>query len=89
MYKKIVAGALAFALVFGIGGTLGGVDKGVFAVNASAEEEMPTSGKCGENLTWKLDADGTLTISGTGDMDFGASGSPWESNIKKLLLKMA
>ena len=38
MYKKIVAGALAFALVFGIGGTFGGVDKGVFAVNASAEE---------------------------------------------------
>ena len=65
MYKKIVAGALAFALIFGIGGTFGGVDKGAFAVNASAEE-MPTSGKCGENLTWKLDADGTLTISGTG-----------------------
>ncbi len=88
MYKKIVAGALAFALVFGISGTLGGVDKGVFTVNASAEE-MPTSGKCGENLTWKLDADGTLTISGTGEMDFGDSGSPWASNpnIKKVVIQ--
>lgn len=26
-------------------------------------------GTCGENLTWKLTDDGTLTISGTGDMD--------------------
>ena len=48
---------------------------------------MPTSGKCGENNTWKLNADGTLTISGTGDMDFGASGSPWESNIKKVVIE--
>ena len=28
----------------------------------------PDSGTCGENVTWTLDADGTLTISGTGDM---------------------
>lgn len=27
-----------------------------------------TSGKCGDNLTWELDDNGTLTISGTGDM---------------------
>ena len=27
------------------------------------------SGQCGENLTWQLDDGGTLTISGTGDMD--------------------
>ena len=27
-----------------------------------------TSGKCGENLTWSVDAGGTLTISGTGAM---------------------
>ena len=27
------------------------------------------SGKCGENLTWTLDDDGTLTISGTCKMD--------------------
>lgn len=30
---------------------------------------MADSGTCGENLTWVLDDDGTLTISGTGDMD--------------------
>ena len=32
------------------------------------EEGLIASGKCGDNLTWKLDADGVLTISGTGDM---------------------
>lgn len=27
------------------------------------------NGKCGDNLTWKLDDEGTLVISGSGDMD--------------------
>ena len=27
-----------------------------------------TSGTCGDNLTWTLDDNGTLTISGTGEM---------------------
>ena len=35
---------------------------------AFAAEES-ASGKCGENLTWTLDDEGTLTISGTGAMD--------------------
>lgn len=33
----------------------------------AAFAEDPTN-KCGENLTWTLDSDGTLTISGTGEM---------------------
>ena len=41
------------------------------------------SGTCGDNLTWTLDNSGTLTISGTGDMDdytydeTGSCTSPW------------
>ena len=31
-------------------------------------EELPKSGTCGDNLTWTLSDDGTLTISGTGEM---------------------
>ena len=44
-----------------------------------AAAEIVDSGTCGENLTWVLDSEGTLTISGTGDMDsFGvASEAPW------------
>ena len=35
-------------------------------------------GSCGENLTWELDDDGVLTISGTGSMtDFEAYNAPW------------
>ena len=41
----------------------------VIPTAALAAETKPTSGKCGENATWNLDANGTLTISGTGAMD--------------------
>ncbi|MBE6942231.1 MAG: hypothetical protein E7455_08120 [Ruminococcaceae bacterium] len=33
------------------------------------EEGIIASGTCGPNLTWMLDDEGTLTISGTGEMD--------------------
>ena len=68
MVKKISAALTAFVMVFGIGATFGVVQEDVFTISASAEDN-PTSGECGENLTWKLDDKGTLTISGTGDMD--------------------
>ncbi|SEK77174.1 leucine-rich repeat protein [Ruminococcus albus] len=66
--KKIVAGLLAVSMVFGAGGVLGNLSSDVFTLTASADEEQPTSGKCGENVTWVFDEDGTLTISGEGDM---------------------
>lgn len=66
---------------------------------APEPEGVVGSGKCGDNLTWKLDANGTLTISGTGDMYEYGSGLfgdtervPWlsdlmsESPINKLVL---
>ena len=49
-----------------------------------------TSGKCGDNLTWTLDNNGTLTISGTGDMwDWNWNGSPWydNNNLKNVVIK--
>ena len=43
------------------------------------EAEMPevASGKCGDDLTWKLDDSGTLTISGTGAMYDFEEEAPW------------
>ena len=39
-----------------------------------------SSGRCGDDLTWTLGEDGTLTISGTGDMwDFEDDPAPWYS----------
>ena len=44
--------------------------------------DAPTSGTCGENLTWNFDVDtGVLTISGTGKMYnyFYNSDVPWHA----------
>ena len=44
--------------------------------------ESISSGTCGENLTWVLTADGTLTISGTGAMyDYEYMEAPWYSYL--------
>lgn len=55
-----------------------------------ARAEIIDSGTCGDNLTWALDDNGTLTISGVGDMeDWSLRGSPWynNSNIKKVVVE--
>ena len=50
------------------------------------------SGTCGEDLTWVLENDGTLTISGTGEMeeyDYYSSNSPWKDqkeSIKRVVI---
>ena len=47
----------------------------------ASESDVISSGTCGDNLTWTLDNEGLLTISGTGDMyAFSMYGSPWYSN---------
>ena len=51
-----------------------------------------TSGKCGKNVTWKLDRKGTLTISGKGEMydlsrkvdNWYPSRDSWEPSCKKI-----
>ena len=48
---------------------------------AALADTAATSGKCGDNVTWTLSDDGTLTISGKGKMwDYGTSthgDAPW------------
>ncbi len=57
--KKIVSVTMAFLMVLGCFAMLPGITgKTVYAA---------TSGECGDNLTWTFE-NGTLTISGTGDM---------------------
>ncbi|MCD8022166.1 MAG: leucine-rich repeat protein [Lachnospiraceae bacterium] len=43
------------------------------AVSADEAESGAASGTCGEQVTWVLDSDGTLTISGKGEMNDYAS----------------
>ena len=63
--------------------------------NVESATATPTSGTCGVNLKWKLD-NGTLTISGNGDMynydykynDDNNNRSPWQdSDIKRVVIK--
>lgn len=62
--KKTISLFLTICLITSIGSFM--------PLNVSAA----TSGTCGDNLTWTLDDNGTLTISGTGDMD-----SHWSRGI--------
>ncbi|MBQ6393520.1 MAG: hypothetical protein IJH60_08410, partial [Eubacterium sp.] len=47
--------------------------------------ETADSGTCGDNLTWTLDDDGTLTISGSGEMKSFAFS--FNKNIKKAIIE--
>lgn len=64
-------------------------------INTAAADTVK-SGTCGENLTWTLDTDGVLTISGSGIMEnyvydeLGGSSAPWYScreNIESVVIK--
>ena len=64
----------------------------VFTLPTRAEAATVESGKCGANLTWTWDGEGTLTISGTGAMtDYtDTSSRPWNSifyAVEKVVIK--
>ena len=66
-----------------------------FVMTSDSADAADTSGTCGDNLTWSLSDDGTLTIRGTGEMkDFADSKgssdnfSPWdETTVKKIVIE--
>ena len=65
---------------------------GVLAAQVLAEEpEIVASGTCGDHVSWTLDKEGTLTISGTGEMgDYYMNTAPWSSHsleIKQILIQ--
>ena len=63
--------AKVYNIVLDTGGTGGDSDT----------ENIVASGTCGDNLTWKLHDDGTLTIEGTGQM----TSSPWSDDYKSCI----
>lgn len=49
------------------------------------DETIVASGTCGENLTWRLNDEGTLTISGSGEMEnYFINSSPWHVEWEKI-----
>ncbi len=55
-----------------------------------ATVETTASGTCGDHLTWTLDEDGTLTISGTGDMEWFEDyySAPWYAQYHQIIYKV-
>ena len=56
----------------------------VFTANAADIIDSGECGSQGDNLTWTFDSEGTLTISGTGDMDnwfmdYSFNNNPWQN----------
>ena len=83
MFKKIVMTIAIFALLLAAVSfvqtpALSGVQQVAFAET--------TSGTCGENLTWVLDSNGKLTISGTGAMTNYSSSvnPPWNDYLTSI-----
>ena len=78
---KLLSCLLAFCLMFSAvpwaGFTAIDLPKfgyaGIFSV-ASRAADVVEIGTCGDDLTWTLDSDGKLTVSGTGEMEY----NPWQ-----------
>lgn len=83
--KRILAGIMALSLCFV--GSADFMTEGIVPFVAVAESnETVKSGICGDNLTWVLNDEGTLNISGTGDMTNVSWDSEKES-IKKVIIE--
>ena len=79
--KNICSYVISFMLIVGM--LYGSVLKNVVKAEV-------ISGECGDELTWVLDDEGILTISGIGDMDgFLIQKSPWygNDNIKNIIIE--
>lgn len=84
MKKKVLLSSILFAVFF------------MLLMPGAARAAVVDSGECGAkggNVTWTLTDDGTVTIQGTGEMQYygnsNYSSSPWENNtkIKKIVIK--
>ena len=93
-FKKILSALIAGAMaVASFSRALPSIVPEVGQNIGVSAESTDTSGYCGSNLTWKLDSEGTLIISGSGNIyDYGYYGygtrSPFydRSDIKKVVI---
>ena len=53
----------------------------------TAEAATVGSGACGENVTWTLDDQGTLTISGTGPMKYATPWQQYATSVQKVVIE--
>ena len=67
-FQKATAVLLSGAIMFSSVGFSEFPVQAVKTMLSASAEDIVDSGTCGENLTWTLDSEETLTISGTGEM---------------------
>ena len=74
MKKQVLSVFFALCLIFTL-------------LPVSAFADTVKSGTCGNDLTWALDDAGTLTISGTGEMDnyYDIDGIPWYDDSESIV----
>ena len=82
--RRRMLGILGGAAVVAVGVGVGGVamlnkGKNAPAASSSSEAAIIASGKCGDGISWSLDENGVLWLSGEGKMDDyeSADVSPW------------
>lgn len=98
--RRIMAAVMACSIVCGAPAAMGTYQPS-YELTANAVD-IVESGKLGDNISWQYDSEGTLTISGKGDMpslssveydDGSAILSPWNyqtqmcKDVKKLIVK--
>ena len=83
--RRVLSILTALALTLGLCTPLGGL------LPEAEAAEIVDSGQCGAGLTWKFDSNGTMTISGTGEMyyyyDYGIPWNDYRAQIKKLVVE--
>ncbi len=82
MMKRLLATVLALVMIIGL-----------LPILPASTIAFAASGTCGDNITWSLESDGTLTITGYGEMDnylYPDNTAPWydcRDDIKKVVFK--
>ena len=87
--RKSIAIALSCAMLAGTALTTAAIpgSNTPFSITVNAAD-IVDSGSCGENLTYTIDNEGTLTISGTGEMyNYGYGESPFNTEIETVIIE--
>ena len=82
--KKILAMISAAAI------TVTAISSSISFVAVAADTNIPTSGKCGDNIDWLINSDGVLVISGNGEMKRPTDNWGWaklNNNVKEVVIE--
>ncbi len=79
MVKRLVSTVLSFLLIMGVFFVApAATNANAHTLQGAVALTKTQSGTCGENLKWKLDRKGLLTVTGSGDMyDYDSEYTPW------------